>query len=203
MKIAAFVDENDNALPLYATGTVKLFVFEDNIWICAKSMPFSSDESMSLAEIRSRIQAVAAELGNCKVFVAESMKGVPFAVFEGMGYAIWKIKGDTTKYLDYIKEKEDKIQADKLKPKPAPVAIGDIRDGLYRIDLVKVLESDPSLTSKSVLLPFFQKTTFSKLEIICEHIPKWFGKEFSALKLKAEIQEGNSDGLCHAMVMPL
>jgi hypothetical protein len=43
-----------------------------------------------------------------------------------------------------------------------------------------------SLNSKEILLPFFKRTSFSQLEITCDHMPKWFEKELPALKLRAD-----------------
>jgi hypothetical protein len=81
------------------------------------------------------------------------------------------------------------------KPKPSPVPVGDVRDGHYRIDLVRVLASDFRLTSKQVLIPFMEKTAFQRLEILCDHPPRWLGGECERLKCHAESEPLVVDGL--------
>lgn len=201
MKIAVFVDAEGKALPLYESGTVELYNDELGTWSCVKQIPFEVTEDMNLPQIRAAILKMVAEIEDCKVFVAESIKGSPFTIFEGLGICIWKYKGFPVELLDYIREQEDKILQEKLKPKPKPIAIGDIRDGIYKLNLVKAMETDNTISSKQILLPFFQNNTFQELEIICEHMPKWFDREFGALKLKVECKDAD-DGFCHAIVSP-
>jgi hypothetical protein len=114
-----------------------------------------------------------------------------------MGMSIWKIIGSPVKHLTYVYEQEKKLKAEKLKPKPS--VVGDIRDGVYFFDMAKALNRNNSFTSKQLLLPFLKRTAFQRLEIICEHIPLWFEKEFHSLKLKFEIKN-STDGLCHAII---
>jgi Fe-only nitrogenase accessory protein AnfO len=66
---------------------------------------------------------------------------------------------------------------------PKPVSVGDMSDGCYRIDLAEILDREPGLNSKQILIPFFQETGFKKLEVLCDHRPKWFGKELGSLNV--------------------
>jgi hypothetical protein len=66
---------------------------------------------------------------------------------------------------------------------------GDIRDCIFEIDLRVVLDAHRGLTSKSVLIPFFQKTSFNKLTVYCDHLPPWFEHQLAGFKLAAEAQE--------------
>ena len=53
------------------------------------------------------------------------------------------------------------------------------------------MQNNANLTSKQILLPFIQKTSFNELEIICGHVPPWFEREFSRLNLRSEIEKIN------------
>lgn len=192
MKIAAFVDEKGIALPFYSKGIVKIFVDSADGWICTQKIPFEINETMSLCEIRQRVTAMVNELADCTIFAAETIKGTFFTIFEGRGINIWKLKGDPSDYLNYIKEQEIKLKEERKKPEPK--AVGDERDGIYKIDLAKALSINEAYTSKQILVPFLRKTAFRKLEIICTHLPKWFDKELEALKL-AQHTEQLPDGL--------
>ena len=174
MKIAVFVDEEGVALPLNEKGTVALYTNEnESKWECSKKIPFDISYNMSMVEMRKTIQALVAQIDDCKTIVAENVKGMHFAIFEGVGVNIWKYKGNPESLLDYIKEQEDKIMEEKLRPKPAPRAVGDIRDGFYEINMIKAMEQDKTLTTKQILIPFLQNTNFQKLKLVCSHIPKW------------------------------
>ena len=201
MKIAVFVDRNGNTLPFYETGTVELYDRDGSRWYCKNKIPFGTDEKMRLSQIRSIILEMVYQIEDCKIFIAKTIKGLPYTIFEGLGISIWKLDGAPTGFLDYVMEQEEKIKIDKLKSKPAPTVVGDFRDGVYKFDLAAALAGDSSLTSKQLLIPFFQKTAFQTLEITCEHIPRWFEKEFDSLKLGFRIEESN-DGRCHAIVFP-
>ena len=198
MKIAAFVDEEGNALPFCATGIVEMYTLEEETWKCIKRISFSIRDDLNIAEIRSRIRVMAKELDDCKIFLAETINGTPYTILEGLGMTFWKIKGDPKNYFSYVFEEEEKLKAGKRMPKPQ--VIGDIRDGKYRINLADAMNNNP-FTSKQILLPFLTETAFQRLEVICEHIPRWFEKEFYALKLNLRI-ENSADGMCHAVVSP-
>ncbi len=197
MKIAMFVDGKGNTLPFYSTGTVELYDQKQGKWVNAKSIPFSITEGMGLGEIRTTIRKMLSELDGCKIFVAAMIKGTPYTILEGMGMSIWKMKGKPVEYLSYIDEEETKLAKERLIPKPS--VIGDIRDGIYRINIAEAMEKNGKLTSKRLLLPFILKTSFTRLEVLCDHAPRWFEKEFPAMKLKYDI-EVSADGFCHAII---
>lgn len=219
MKIAVFIDEKGNAVPFGSIGTVHLYVHEENNWYCIKKIPLGADEGMSLSDIQARVFAVVSEMGDCKVFAAEAIKGVPLAIFGGMGINLWKIKGVVAEVLNTIEEQMSKMEADQLKsscskqqcqhscstntdesiPVPSPVAVGT--NGMYEIDLAMALKSEGSFNSRQILLPFFQHTTFQKLEMTCDHLPKWFDGELGKFKLQFQ-QEFTEEGLCHVTVYP-
>jgi Fe-only nitrogenase accessory protein AnfO len=77
---------------------------------------------------------------------------------------------------------------------PAPIPAGDINDGYYKINLADILKNDPALNSREILIPFMEKKTFKKLEIFCDHLPKWFSREVDLLNLKVESENPDVSG---------
>ena len=224
MKIALFVDELGNAVPFSAAGTIELYEQVGNIWICSKKVALGLDEGSNLEDVRGRIYFVKEAIEESAVFVVETIKSVSIAIFEANSITVWKHIGKAAEALDYIKtqEKENRVKKQKScccdsprcktttcspqnsgKPVPtsSPVAVGNVCSGIYEINLAKVLGSDSTLNSKQILIPFFQDTVFSKLDIVCDHVPKWFEKEFTTLKLEFK-EVVSDDGLCHAIVTP-
>jgi Fe-only nitrogenase accessory protein AnfO len=200
MKIAVFVDKNGNSLPFYADGILKLYVYEKDEWTCTKEIPIELHNTLNIAEIRTRILSIVYEIEDCKMLVVAAIKGFPHSLFTDKGIDIWEFKGVLAiELLDHIKEQVHKLKEEKVTTSNTPILKGAIQDGIYEINLAEILENDSSLTSKNILKPFFQNTEFKKLEFICNHIPKWFDKEFATLKLEVRVEE-STDGLCHAVV---
>jgi Fe-only nitrogenase accessory protein AnfO len=159
-----------------------------------KTIALEMNEQMNIPEVRMNLKKAVAGLDDCKIFLSGEVKGVPYAILEGMGFNIWKSEGSVFEQLEYVAMKETEAAEESKKPKPAPVPVGDIRDGYYRINLVEVLDKHQQLTSKQVLIPFMEKTAFQKLEIFCDHPPRWFAKEFERLKLSAHAEALDSGG---------
>jgi Fe-only nitrogenase accessory protein AnfO len=220
MKIAVLVNEKGTSIPYSDGGIIELYAFEENGWHCIKAAALDVDDGTNISEVRARVHAVMAIIEDCKVFMVEAIKSLPIGIFDGYGITVWNHKGIPLDAFDFVKEQEEnkarqpKSCCDKPSCKStcssntgesvqtqSSIMIENICDGYYKIDLAKILKNDRSLNSKLILIPFFQNTPFQKLEIICEHVPKWFEKEFGFLKLRFETEE-SKDGLCHATVQP-
>ncbi len=77
---------------------------------------------------------------------------------------------------------------------PPPVPVGDVAEGRYSIHLAKILQDNPALNSWQVVVPVLEGKAFKKLEIICDHIPRWFRNELRNLKLAAEPETPDESG---------
>jgi Fe-only nitrogenase accessory protein AnfO len=193
MKIAVLVDNANQAISFNETGIVKLYSQNNGKWEVVKEIVFGLDDLLSINEIRERIRKMAAALEDCKVFVATEVTGVPYAILERLGFNIWNIQGVPAGFLDYIAEQEARTKTAMVKAVEKPIPVKTGRDGCYYIDLKTILDKDSTLTSKQVLLPFLRNTDFNELEVICEHAPLWFAKEFPGLKLSATTEQLAAD----------
>ena len=187
MRIATYVNDDDNVVSFYEKGSLVLFDKMDGKWEKTKIIPLDLTPEMKIPQLRLVFESLSPHLENCKTFLAGDVKGVPYAMLEGLGFNIWRSTGFVIDQLDYIVEKEEAAILAAKAAKPEPAIVGDIRDGFYRFDLADALNSDPDTTSKQLLLPFLEKTTFQRLELICEHPPRWFNSEFPRLKLRYEV----------------
>lgn len=77
---------------------------------------------------------------------------------------------------------------------PLPQLVGDIKEGRYVINLAEILQGNPALNSRQVLIPPLEEKTFKKLEIICDHIPRWFYNELKNQKLTATPEVPDESG---------
>jgi len=76
---------------------------------------------------------------------------------------------------------------------PQPLALGKPEEGRYRINLSALMEADRRFNSKQILLPFMAEAEFKELEILCDHLPRWFGREAFALGYTWETKELRSE----------
>lgn len=51
------------------------------------------------------------------------------------------------------------------------------------------MDKSEKVTSKQVLLPFFHSVDFTRLDIICSHVPPWFHNVLENLNMKAVIED--------------
>lgn len=69
-----------------------------------------------------------------------------------------------------------------------------VDDGHHRIDLSAILSKYKSANSMDVLVPLMEgpllhEEGFGKLEILCDHLPRWFSGKLAELQLLAEIED--------------
>lgn len=191
MKIAAFIGENGKTISLNQSGTISVYIKEKEEWKIIKEVDFETNDLMSSEIIRDNVKIMASSLGDCKVFVARGVKGIPYTVLDGMGFNIWKVDGAPENFLELVFKGEEEEKLNKQKPEIIPTPIRSGKEGNYFIDMKTEMQNNPNLTTKQILLPFIHNTIFNELEIICRHVPHWFEGEFNKLNLKSEIEKIN------------
>jgi len=77
---------------------------------------------------------------------------------------------------------------------PRPVLVSDRAEGRYVIHLAEILQDNPTLNSRQVLIPVLEERSFKKLEILCGHIPRWFHNELRNLQLTADPEAPDETG---------
>jgi len=191
MKIAAFIGKDGKTIALNQSGTAKIYLKEGIEWNIIKEIVFEINNLMGSEIIRDNVKSMAEDLGDCRVFVASDVKGIPYTVLDGMGFNIWKADGAPDDLLELIFKGEEEEKLNILKPKIIPTPIKNGKEGNYFIDMKTEMQNNANLTSKQILLPFIHKTTFNELEIICGHVPPWFEQEFNRMNLSSEIENIN------------
>lgn len=173
MNIAVWVDEQGMTTAPGKSGFVDVFSREQGRWRRGQHIPFSLTDELTLNEMRKRTLDMLAELPPCRHFVASAIHGAMLAWLDGSGLTMWRTQGKPEDFLDHI--------AEQIPPEPTPVTtLAPIlieptgQEGAFRLDLLAALESGGAHTSKRLLMPFFEQQTFRTLEIVCDHVPKWF-----------------------------
>jgi Fe-only nitrogenase accessory protein AnfO len=196
MKIAALVSQQGLTTDFFHTELIRLYHNPQGHWQILHEIPFTLEETMAMAAIRSRLFELLPQLDGCQHLVARSIHGFARSILDGMGLAMWGLDGDPIHYLDQIRQQARPQQAT---PSLDPLLETTGKSGLYRINLLAALAQDNRLTSKQLLHPILDQGTFERLEIRCDHVPKWFEREFPARHLNLRVDR-HADGSCIAIV---
>ncbi|PKU24704.1 Fe-only nitrogenase accessory protein AnfO [Telmatospirillum siberiense] len=222
MKIATYVDEEGTLSSLYEPGHVRVYDNAAGAWEARKKIPFEVGPDMTLSEVKSALGDVVDRLEDCRVLVSGEVRGLVYSLLqEEMGFHIWKAQGPDREQLDIVAGREADLIARREQaaveeasaancaqgccgkkggggrspcgPAAAP-SLERVGNGHYRIDLAQVLESDPNLNSRQVLIPVMQETEFETLEILCDHVPRWFSRALVEMNMRAEF-DASAQGL--------
>ncbi|MBK1680715.1 Fe-only nitrogenase accessory protein AnfO [Rhodocyclus tenuis] len=205
MKIAAYLNPQGDVASLYEPGCFRLYQASaaDEGWLSAQEIPFVTDYARPLPEIKAALHAAIAGLDDCKTLVSAEVRGVLYSVLqEELGFRIWKSEGPLLQQLDSVRQKEAEHEAQKRfeivafagKMLPTPMLVGDPRDGCFWIDLKEALNHESGQTSRQILIPFLERGQFRRLEVLCDHLPKWMTWEMERLDMSAESEEIDATG---------
>lgn len=176
--IAVYVNQVGATSTFKEPGFIRLYGRNDSEWILFKEYPNTIDFSMGISEIRIKLNEVVQKLDDCNIFVAKEISGQLYYVLEANAFNTYEAEGKPEEYLDSIWEVEQsemkKKNDDKKDSTPIILQEQTDRPGVYSINLTKALNQNGTLSSKQILRPFLQKKKFESLEILCDHIPRWF-----------------------------
>ena len=198
MKIATYLGEDGKVTDFFNKGHVRVFDKLADAWTGVQDVPLAVDDSMGIGDVRQAVNTALDAIRECEVFLLRDMRGVIRVYLEDRGYRVWTSKGTLSDQFDDVVQKEAefaKAEAEKTVGIPAPESVGNPDDAHYRIDLIELLRADACHISRDLLMPFLETVSFAQLEIVCEHIPKWFASELRELDLRiasTDIFEGGN-----------
>jgi Fe-only nitrogenase accessory protein AnfO len=197
IKIAAFTCEG--ALSSIEDCTdVLLFEKQNGVWIMTKQFSFRL-EGGNPAEIRDSVRSLILELGNCSMVVSTSIAGIPYYVFDRMGFSVFEANLLSCELLDDLLREVELEQRHIREEGTAtePVPLDD--EGRWFMDLISLQEKHPEISSKQALRPFLQKKNFFELKLLCTHFPPWMELDISTMHLGYAI-ESNKNGQLEVVI---
>ena len=227
MKVATFIDENEEVVSLRKRGWMCLYEKVRGKWKPLKKIPLDLSRTETLAEARQLVEKATLPLEDCQVFLTGEANGLWNLLLEEAGFHTWKSQGTLQEQLDNVvrTETERNIDSDKTPAKAHSCGRGCGRGlssdsealpineesffteeagnkGGFKIDLASILERNPGLTSRQVLIPFMKRGAFNKLEVLCGHLPRWFNAQLECSGMTAFV-ENLSDDTLRVTVMPV
>lgn len=196
ISVSVFINSKGITATPTEEGFVKIYNYDTDtkVWEASENFEFSLLNSSSIPEMRKTILDLVQKLGNCRIFIARSVVGQLYSVLEANRFHIYEVDGKPEQFLDSIltyEEEEAKCSATEFTEPQIPCPQKTDVPGTYTINLKNALNSTPGLSSKKILLPFLASGNFKVLEIICDHIPKWFDSEFNYKGLSSTITKLN------------
>lgn len=195
-KIGVLIGKNNETTTIYESGIVMVYKKEAKEWNVVSEIIFNMNTAEGMQSIHKKVEKLIESLEDCKIFIAKRVEGVPYTVLKKAGFTIAEAEGKPSEFLDEFLEIFEEKKREKEAKKENIEDIGPIevdKAGYYFLDLKKLQEENPGISSKKALLPFLNDKTFYELKVSCGHIPPWFENELAKLNLKMSSQKVNGD----------
>ncbi|MDQ0202920.1 Fe-only nitrogenase accessory AnfO family protein [Pectinatus haikarae] len=172
-KIAVTCDK-DNQLTDFASLS-HIIIFENNgtAWKIRKRFPFNFSSIKTAQEIRDYTRNLILKLDDCKIIASRSINGLIYNVFDRMRFAIFEIDSLDDNMLDKIITDIYNSLHDVNNNVPVATAPVETTGGIYYLDLIKLQNAHPDISSKKALRAFIDNSPFIRLDLVCSHIPAW------------------------------
>ncbi len=206
MKIAVFVDKYGTVLPFFSSGVVEIYSDESGAWKCINQIAMDLSSEPGMNEVLRTVRMLVSEFDGCNLLVIENVQGIVSSYLSDFQIGIWKFKGLFLEegLLNHIRMEVEKalLEREQMQVVTVPVLIGKEENAVYELDLATLLDCDASLSSRAVLIPFFQNTNFRELIIICRLSPKWLEQSLDLLQLSS-VFDDLGEGLICLTIIPL
>lgn len=192
MNIAVFLDPQGHVAPVTVPGRVTLFTRDNGHWRVCRQIAFDLSSCTSLTAFREQTLAMLAQLPACRHFVTRDVHGAPRAWFDGLGLTLWQCTGAVEQALDAIAQQHP-VEPEPVTLLPQAFIRPGARQGEFYVDLIAALRAGGTHTSKLLLVPLLQREEFTRLEILCDHVPKWFARlaEYQLVYHSTPLDDGN------------
>ena len=192
-EIAVYIDRNGNTSSITENGRIRIYSKLSGCWTVTSELPCSINFSSGMAVVRRELSELLSQLEGCKIFVAAKISGQLYYLLESRGFQSYEADGVPENYLDSILTnviEEASEQNTSLQGKSTVTLLQKTdQDGTYSINLRKALAMDPLTSSKKLLRPILQERDFKVLEVLCDHIPRWFETELGSLGLSFTVEK--------------
>jgi Fe-only nitrogenase accessory protein AnfO len=190
-KIAVIVNYESELANFEEGSSIILYnKLNDDNWQVEHIISYSLEPLSSISDIRNCVKTVISELNDCKIVIAKTMSGIPYIIFDRMGFAIFEstyisntildeILSDVEEYSNIKHRSSIECPTSEWPTSPVETEI----PGVYFLNLIELQQKHPEISSKKALKAFVESAKFSKLELICNHLPPWLESYFSPNRL--------------------
>ena len=195
MRIAVVENSNLRTTSILEPGLIAVYEYKCGKWKVIRRFENPVCRAGTIAQLRTSLDAVIRQFDGAVIVAAREIPGLALSIIEEAGLGISLTDDPTADILDPIRNELLAVmqnQPEKLKETDIKRYLESVPDtpgqdsGHFRLDMRSALSSHPDLTSKGLLMPFLEKRDFTRLDVICSHIPPWFDRKFADLGLAYE-----------------
>jgi hypothetical protein len=171
MNIAVFFHRDSGELrPFFDCDALDIYERAARGWRVLRSLTLCFPPG-GMRETRARLRVLADEMRGCAAVAGAKLSGLPYAALDLAGYAIFSLDSLSDAALDGIaadlSAAADAPKASAYAPQPSGAP------GEFFLDLAALQLEHPEITSKMAMKPFIDGGAFTKLTLICRHVPPW------------------------------
>ncbi|MBS1165144.1 MAG: hypothetical protein H6R00_1169 [Proteobacteria bacterium] len=206
MKIAVHTDATGRPVSLYEGGVIHLYEGGGDRWSKIGEFAFALPDGASIPLVRGLVERVAANLKDCRTLISGDRNGYIYSLLgQEMGFSCWTSEGDVGDQLAMVERKQMELAGPQKAAACASAGCAssgcgghkaascgpdievpppeDLGNGRLRIDIAAVMRKLPGLNSRQILIPVLEGGAFIELEVICDHLPRWFDGKLAELGL--------------------
>ncbi|MFT8317387.1 MAG: Fe-only nitrogenase accessory AnfO family protein [Sporolactobacillus sp.] len=163
-------------------------------WIQQREIKLPMKPPASIREQRQRIEQLLSQIDDSRILVGQEISGIPYVVFDQAHFHVFQISKLSDEFFDAVVREVQSVESRQkaTQKKFEHVAPEKTKQsGIYQLDLIKVQQDYPEITSKQALMDFLSKTSFGELHLHCRHTPPWIERDrrFTIEKRPAEHHE--------------
>ncbi|WP_370675172.1 Fe-only nitrogenase accessory protein AnfO [Pleomorphomonas sp. PLEO] len=207
MKIAVHTDAAGRPVSLYEDGVIHLYEGGGDRWSKIGEFAFALPDGASIPLVRGLVERVASSLRDCRTLISGDRNGYIYSLLgQEMGFSCWTSEGSLDDQLAMVERRQLEITAQQGASAcatagcatsscggrkalacgrevevPPPENLGE---GRLRVDVAAVMRKLPGLNSRQILFPLLEGGSFAEVEVICEHLPRWFAAKLAQLGLE-------------------
>lgn len=185
--IAVFIGDNGSTVSLEEPGKIVVYRRKQGKWRVVDALLFRLDHTSGMAGVQRQLLDIIQWLGQCRVFVAQTVVGLLYKELDRNGFSIWEFTGYPTDFLEYILAQEELAAREGEPANPTAPAIVETGPGCFRVSLKDIQQSGSGLTSKQVLQPLLTRNYY-EVEVLCSHIPPWLEAEWESGRLDCKAE---------------
>ena len=190
MKIAVVENDNQQTSSIFEPGFIATYEEDGGEWKLLNRFENKVCNARGMAAVRMAVGETVKQLGDVKVVVASEIPGIASGTFQAAGFDIFLVESSVLDVLDSIKK--DILEAiEKRQEEPHKFDIMEFLEpgenkGDFSINIEKIMFKNPEMTSKKILIPYLKNGEFNRLDVVCNHIPKWFLTDLGAMGFEYE-----------------
>jgi len=190
------VDRDGKMSDVFQSTAVDIYEKKEK-WELIRHKKLKGIFPQTTAEVRNFSEYLVKDLKemNCNILIGTSITGVPYYILDKNEIILCEAQENNeivlnAIYEDFCVQKEKVILKESTKSELYAIE----EEGTYYFDFLQIFQNNPELTTKKVLLPFFEKTIFHTLILKTSHMIPWLTEY--ANKKRLTVQMSNKENVC-------